>query len=70
MIAARRRWKWWRKTALFRTYKKGWANSPYPPTFVTVAQRWLCSRATCCWSSVKPAPDLGQMALPGGFLRK
>lgn len=49
-------------------YKKGWANSPYPPTFVTVAAVVVQSGHVLLVER-KTRPGLGQMALPGGFLR-
>jgi len=50
-------------------YKKGWANSPYPPTFVTVAAVVVQSGHVLLVER-KTRPGLGQIALPGGFLRK
>ena len=49
-------------------YKRGWANSPYPPTFVTVAAVVVQSGHVLLVER-KTRPGLGLMALPGGFLR-
>mgnify|MGYP001551743905 CR=1 FL=1 len=51
-----------------QNYKKGWANSPYPPTFVTVAAVVVQSGHVLLVKR-KTRPGLGQIALPGGFLR-
>lgn len=51
-----------------QAYKKGWANSPYPPTFVTVAAVVVQSGHVLLVER-KTRPGLGQIALPGGFLR-
>ena len=51
-----------------QTYKKGWENSPYPPTFVTVSAVVVQSGHVLLVKR-KTRPGLGQMALPGGFLR-
>jgi bifunctional NMN adenylyltransferase/nudix hydrolase len=49
-------------------YKRGWAASPYPPTFVTVAAAVVQSGHVLLVER-RTRPGLGLMALPGGFLR-
>ena len=49
-------------------YKRGWAASPYPPTFVTVAAAVVQSGHVLLVER-RTRPGLGLTALPGGFLR-
>ncbi|HCH99404.1 MAG TPA: ADP-ribose pyrophosphatase, partial [Alphaproteobacteria bacterium] len=52
-----------------QNYKSGWAASPYPPTFVTVAAVVVQSGHVLLIKR-NTRPGLGQTALPGGFVRE
>ena len=52
-----------------QNYKSGWAASPYPPTFVTVAAVVVQSGHVLLIER-NTRPGLGQTALPGGFVRE
>ena len=52
-----------------QNYKSGWAASPYPPTFVTVAAVVVQSGHVLLIER-KTRPGLGLTALPGGFVRE
>ena len=51
-----------------KDYKSQWANSPYPPTFVTTDAVVTCSGHVLVVKR-KHNPGKGLYALPGGFLR-
>lgn len=53
--------------AFIEDYKKQWANSPYPPTFVTV-DTVLVQSGHVLLVERGAAPGEGLWALPGGFL--
>lgn len=55
--------------AYVRDYKAQWANSPYPPTFVTTDAVVTCSGHVLVIKR-KINPGKGLYALPGGFLRE
>src|SRR6185312_14489243 len=48
-------------------YKKAWANSPYPPTFVTV-DAIVVQSGHVLMIQRKAAPGEGLWAIPGGFI--
>ncbi len=50
-----------------RTYKKEWANTPYPPVFVTV-DTVVRHGAEVLLIRRNGSPGKGRLALPGGFL--
>lgn len=50
-----------------KLYKSQWANSPYPPTFVT-ADAVVTNMGHILLVKRKAAPGAGLWALPGGFL--
>lgn len=53
--------------AFIQAYKSAWANSPYPPTFVTVdAVVFYCGHVLLV--KRKAEPGKGLWALPGGFI--
>lgn len=68
----------WQKTSAYgdlaseyhyvKDYKAQWANSPYPPTFVTTDAVVTCSGHVLVIKR-KINPGKGLYALPGGFLR-
>lgn len=70
--------QWWHKESLecsrleeeyryIQDYKKGWANSPHPPTFVTV-DAVVIQSGHVLMVQRRAAPGEGLWALPGGFV--
>jgi bifunctional NMN adenylyltransferase/nudix hydrolase len=51
-----------------REYRKQWAGTPYPPTFVTADAVVTCSGHVLVVTR-KDAPGKGLLAVPGGFIR-
>lgn len=64
---------WWKdleeEYAFIQDYKKQWANSPYPPTFVTV-DAVVVQAGHVLLVERKANPGKGLWALPGGFLNQ
>lgn len=52
-----------------KEYKKLWADSPFPPTFVTVDAVVICSGHVLVVKR-KFNPGMGLYALPGGFIKQ
>lgn len=58
-----------REFTFINDYKKGWANSPYPPTFTTVDCVVIQSGHVLLIKR-KASPGEGLFALPGGFINQ
>lgn len=58
-----------RESEFLKDYKARWANSPFPPTFVTTDAIVVCSGHILVVKR-KFEPGKGLLALPGGFLRQ
>jgi len=55
--------------AFVARYRAGWANAPYPPTFVTV-DAVVVQSGHVLLVERRARPGKGQLALPGGFVRQ